>query len=66
MASSFSENCGSLLTLNVSINCGLQAVGVPDSPHTLASLIPVAAAMVLVLQWVALDGFSCVVLSITF
>src|SRR6266481_2665012 len=64
MAFSFSVNWGSLLTLNVRARCGFRPC-LCQIRCTLFSLTPAASAMVRVLQWVALWGFSCVVFRIT-
>jgi hypothetical protein len=64
MTSSFSANRASLLTLKVFTRCGFKPLAC-QMRRTVVSLSPVAAAIVRVLQWVALNGFSCVVLRIT-
>src|SRR5580704_6774803 len=64
MDSSFSANFGSLLTLNVRIKCGFKPC-LCQIRRTLFSLMPLAFAMVRVLQWVALSGFPCVVFRTT-
>src|SRR6266853_181123 len=64
MASSFSANWGSLLTLKVRDKWGFRPF-LCQIRRTLFSLRPVAAAIVRVLQWVALRGFSRVVFRIT-
>ena len=64
MESSFSANCGSLLTLNVRTKWGFRPC-LCQIRCTLFSLMPLASAMVRVLQWVALSGFACVVLRTT-
>src|ERR1035441_7393835 len=55
MSSSFSANAGSLLILKVSTRCGFNPWA-RQMRRTLASLMPTAAAMVRVLQCVALAG----------
>lgn len=52
------------MTLNVRIKCGFRPF-LCQIRRTLFSLMPHASAMVRVLQWVALSGFSCVVFRIT-
>src|ERR1039458_1809252 len=64
MASSFSANSGSLLTLKVRDRCGFKPC-LCQMRRTLFSLRPAASAIVRVLQWVALKGLSCVVLQTT-
>src|SRR5260370_38580805 len=64
MASSFSANWGSLLSLKVRDKWGFRPF-LCQIRRTLFSLRPVAAAIVRVLQWVALRGFSRVVFRIT-
>src|ERR1041385_1564324 len=64
IASSFSANSGSLLTLKVRDKCGFRPC-LCQMRRTLFSLSPAASAIVRVLQWVALTGFSCVVLRTT-
>ena len=56
MSSSFSVNWGSRLSLKVRTRCGFSPCAC-QMRRTLASLIPAAAAMVRVDQWVALTGF---------
>src|SRR5947207_15954123 len=63
MVSSFSANFLSLLTLNVSTRCGFRPLAC-QIRRTVASLTPISAAMVRVLQWVALAGDDAVVLPI--
>ena len=55
MSSSFSAKAGSLLILKVSTRCGFNPWA-RQMRRTLASLMPTAAAMVRVLQCVALLG----------
>src|SRR5260370_34756593 len=64
MASSFSANWGSLLSLKVRDKWGFRPF-LCQIRRTLFSLRPVATAIVRVLQWVALRGFSRVVFRIT-
>src|SRR5437667_12814844 len=64
MSSSFSAKAGSLLILKLSTRCGFRP-WLRQMRRTLASLIPAAAAMVRVLQWVALGGFWRVVMLTT-
>src|SRR5712671_6693857 len=64
MSSSFSAKAGSLLILKLSTRCGFRPWW-RQMRRTLASLIPAAAAMVRVLQWVALGGFWRVVMLTT-
>src|ERR1017187_4759137 len=64
MASSFGANSGSLLSLNVGDRCGFKRC-LCQMRRTLFSLRPAASAIVRVLHWVELDGFSCVVFRTT-
>src|ERR1035437_4000459 len=64
MASSFSANWGSLLTLNVRDRWGFRPC-LCQIRRTLFSLSLAALAMTRVLQCVALLGFSCVVFRTT-
>src|ERR1700722_15275674 len=64
MTSRFAANRTSLLILKVFTRCGFKPLAC-QIRRTVVSLSPVAAAMVRVLQCVALKGFSCVVLRIT-
>ena len=56
MSSSFAVNSGSRLSLKVLTRCGFSPWA-RQMRRTLASLMPAAAAMVRVLQCVALAGF---------
>ena len=64
MSSSFSAKCLSLLLLKLSTRWGFSPWAC-QMRRTVASLMPISAAMVRVLQWVALDGLDCVVLRTT-
>src|SRR5437763_14812777 len=63
MVASFSANFLSLLTLKVSTRCGFSPLAC-QIRRTVASLTPISAAMVRVLQWVAFAGDDALVLRI--
>lgn len=60
MSSSFSTKCLSFDTLKLSTRCGLRPCAC-QMRRTLAALTPAAAAILRVLQCVALSGRCCVV-----
>src|SRR5215471_16739844 len=64
MSSSFSAQRVSLLILKLSTRCGFSPWAC-QMRRTVASLMPISAAIVRVLQWVALDGLVCIVLRTT-